>query len=66
LPLFQLALIAFLAVQSLHSRLQENNFDPAVCLKSQITGKDGLVQLGLMWRCVEPGFGVGTGRHINP
>jgi hypothetical protein len=27
---------------------------------------DGLVQLGLMWRNVEPGFGIGSGRHINP
>jgi len=26
----------------------------------------GLVQLGLMWRLVEPSFGIGIGRHINP
>ena len=28
--------------------------------------KDGLVQLGLMWRRVELGFGIDTDRHINP
>jgi hypothetical protein len=29
-------------------------------------GSYGLVQLGLMWRIVELGFGVGSFRQINP
>jgi hypothetical protein len=39
------------------------------CLKFQIgwtVSYNGLVQLGLMWRRVDPGFDLGYGRHINP
>jgi len=27
---------------------------------------DSLVQLGLLWRRAELGFGIGYARHINP
>jgi hypothetical protein len=27
---------------------------------------NGFIQLSLMWRRIEPSFGVGTGRHLKP
>jgi len=48
---------------------QERCFASIVRLKFQIAwyiSDDGLVQLGLMWRRVELGFGIGSDRHINP
>ena len=69
LPRFSLALVGFLDVQSFQMSTQERCFASIVRLKFQIAwyiSDDGLVQLGLMWRRVELGFGIGSDRHINP
>ena len=42
----------------MHTRSQEHSSDMAVCFKFQIAKNvpwDGFVQLGLMWRRVQPG-----------
>jgi len=54
-------MIGFLAVQFMHTRLQECSFGMTGCHKLQIRrydAYDGLVQLGMMWRRHEPRFGL--------
>jgi hypothetical protein len=66
---FRLVLSGILDVQSIHIHRFDGEFDQVECLKFQIArsiSSDGLVQLGLMWRRVEPDFGIGSDRRINP
>jgi hypothetical protein len=57
-----------LAVKSIHIHRFDGGFDKIVCLKIQMdrcVSRNGLVQLGLMWRHSEPGFDIGFDRHVN-